>query len=144
MFTNQCSKCGEGFETKNPKRVICPNCLYPEGAVAAPRPSGPPPQQGYAPQPQRAFQQPGGGFGGGGYNNQPRPYGPPPQQRPYQPHGGGNPGYGQQQHQGYGQQQRPMQPGRPPGPGFGQRPPMGGGGYGPPRPGGRPPGPGGF
>lgn len=28
MFTNKCIKCGCEFETKNPKRVICPNCLY--------------------------------------------------------------------------------------------------------------------
>lgn len=30
MFTNKCIKCGKEFETKNPKRVICPDCLYPE------------------------------------------------------------------------------------------------------------------
>lgn len=30
MFTNKCMKCGSMFETKNPKRVICPNCLYAE------------------------------------------------------------------------------------------------------------------
>ena len=30
MDTNKCIKCGCEFETKNPKRVICPNCLYPE------------------------------------------------------------------------------------------------------------------
>lgn len=30
MYTNKCIKCGCEFETKNPKRVICPNCLYPE------------------------------------------------------------------------------------------------------------------
>ena len=30
MFTNKCIKCGKEFETKNPKRVICPECLYPE------------------------------------------------------------------------------------------------------------------
>ncbi len=28
MYINKCIKCGEEFETKNPKRVICPNCLY--------------------------------------------------------------------------------------------------------------------
>lgn len=28
MYVNKCIKCGEEFETKNPKRVICPNCLY--------------------------------------------------------------------------------------------------------------------
>lgn len=30
MFTNKCIKCGKEFETKNPKRVVCPECLYPE------------------------------------------------------------------------------------------------------------------
>ena len=30
MYTNKCIKCGKEFETKNPKRVICPDCLYPE------------------------------------------------------------------------------------------------------------------
>ena len=28
MYINKCTKCGAEFETKNPKRVICPNCLY--------------------------------------------------------------------------------------------------------------------
>ena len=30
MYTNKCIKCGKEFETKDPKRVICPDCLYPE------------------------------------------------------------------------------------------------------------------
>lgn len=30
MYTNKCTKCGREFETKNPKRVICPECLYPD------------------------------------------------------------------------------------------------------------------
>ncbi len=33
MYTNKCIKCGKEFETKNPKRVICPDCLYPERAT---------------------------------------------------------------------------------------------------------------
>ncbi len=28
MYINKCIKCGKEFETKNPKRVICPDCLY--------------------------------------------------------------------------------------------------------------------
>ncbi len=32
MYTNKCIKCGKEFETKNPKRVICPDCLYPDKA----------------------------------------------------------------------------------------------------------------
>ena len=30
MYYNKCTKCGKEFETRNPKRVICPDCLYPE------------------------------------------------------------------------------------------------------------------
>ncbi len=30
MYVNKCTKCGAEFETKNPKRIICPNCLYPD------------------------------------------------------------------------------------------------------------------
>ena len=33
MYLNKCIKCGAEFETKNPKRVICPNCLYAEKKV---------------------------------------------------------------------------------------------------------------
>lgn len=35
MYINKCTKCGAEFETKNPKRVICPNCLYPEKKSAS-------------------------------------------------------------------------------------------------------------
>ena len=35
MYTNKCIKCGKEFETKNPKRVICPDCLYPDKAASA-------------------------------------------------------------------------------------------------------------
>src|SRR5574344_1994684 len=28
MYVNKCTKCGKEFETKNPKRVICYDCLY--------------------------------------------------------------------------------------------------------------------
>lgn len=28
MYINKCAKCGKEFETKNPKRLICPACLY--------------------------------------------------------------------------------------------------------------------
>ncbi len=39
MYTNKCIKCGKEFETKNPKRVICPDCLYPERTTAADMPT---------------------------------------------------------------------------------------------------------
>jgi len=38
MFTNKCIKCGKEFETKNPKRVVCPECLYPERATISEAP----------------------------------------------------------------------------------------------------------
>ncbi len=34
MYVNKCIKCGAEFETKNPKRVICPTCLYADKADA--------------------------------------------------------------------------------------------------------------
>lgn len=34
MYVNKCTKCGSEFETKNPKRVICPSCLYPDKKMA--------------------------------------------------------------------------------------------------------------
>ena len=34
MYVNKCIKCGREFETKNPKRVICPDCLYPDKKMA--------------------------------------------------------------------------------------------------------------
>jgi hypothetical protein len=140
MPVNYCSKCGQEFETKNPKRIVCPNCLYLDRtaapSVAPVRRPEPPPQ---------AYPQGGGGYGPP--QQEPGGYGPP-QQRP--------PGYGYQQQQpgAYGPpQQRPGGYGGGYGPpqqrpgGYGppqQRP----GGYGPPRPGGygppRPGGSGGF
>ena len=33
MYVNKCVKCGREFETKNPKRVICPDCLYPDKSM---------------------------------------------------------------------------------------------------------------
>ena len=38
MYTNKCIKCGKEFETKNPKRVICPDCLYPERTMTTSAP----------------------------------------------------------------------------------------------------------
>jgi hypothetical protein len=84
MFYNSCSKCSKEFETKNPKRIICPDCLYPsqgaggadDGSVESPaygqrstttfRP--PQPQSGgYGERPQGGGYRPqgGGGFRGG-------------------------------------------------------------------------------
>jgi len=42
MYVNKCIKCGREFETKNPKRVICPECLYPDKKMMlnSPSPAG--------------------------------------------------------------------------------------------------------
>lgn len=84
MYTNKCIKCGKEFETKNPKRVICPDCLYPEKSET----SAPPVDEngvaqdysrGYSAGTGNDYRRPrpqGGGYnnGGysGGYNNRPR------------------------------------------------------------------------
>lgn len=40
MYVNKCIKCGREFETKNPKRVICPDCLYPDKKMMIDSPEG--------------------------------------------------------------------------------------------------------
>jgi hypothetical protein len=59
MYKNKCSKCGTEFETKNPKRVICPSCLYPDRPAASLSPytelnTNKPPEQ----EEPKSFQQP--------------------------------------------------------------------------------------
>ena len=47
MYVNKCIKCGREFETKNPKRVICPECLYPDKSMmlnSEPKSEAPAPQ----------------------------------------------------------------------------------------------------
>ncbi len=58
MYINKCTKCGAEFETKNPKRVICPNCLYPErkGSEDGSQEQG---QQGHSHDDQEALPQQG-------------------------------------------------------------------------------------
>ena len=41
MYVNKCIKCGREFETKNPKRVICPDCLYPDKKMMIDAPENP-------------------------------------------------------------------------------------------------------
>ena len=63
MYVNKCIKCGAEFETKNPKRVICPNCLYAEKGNETPEEK---PMQNYSsyssysaePREQRSYQRP--------------------------------------------------------------------------------------
>lgn len=42
MYVNKCIKCGREFETKNPKRVVCPDCLYPDKNMMINTPDGAP------------------------------------------------------------------------------------------------------
>jgi len=88
MYINKCAKCGKEFETKNPKRVICPECLYPDrnpllqqNSEQKDNESGDQPQQNSAPQdtentqPRASYssggddrQQYSSGYSAGGYN----------------------------------------------------------------------------
>ncbi len=45
MYVNKCIKCGREFETKNPKRVICPDCLYPDKSMMLTSGSQTPPEE---------------------------------------------------------------------------------------------------
>ena len=67
MYVNKCIKCGAEFETKNPKRVICPNCLYADKGSDTPEEK---PMQSYSSysaeaRPQRNYDRPQGD----GYRN---------------------------------------------------------------------------
>lgn len=101
MYVNKCIKCGREFETKNPKRVICPDCLYPDkkmmvssdntSAPEAPAPADEP-LKGYS----------AGGndeqpryYSAGGSSDQPR-YNRPQQQRSYNSQGNYNRNYNNQ------------------------------------------------
>lgn len=93
MYVNKCVKCGREFETKNPKRVICPDCLYPdkkmminpsdsgsenEPAASAPAPASEP-LNGYSTETQPQF-----------YNSYSAGEGRPRPQRSYNSAPGGN------------------------------------------------------
>lgn len=81
MYVNKCIKCGREFETKNPKRVICPDCLYPDKNMMVSASSEEPKEQ----------EQPMNGYSAGGNEETPRYYSAggddeqqrPRQQRPY-------------------------------------------------------------
>ncbi len=83
MYVNKCIKCGREFETKNPKRVICPDCLYPDKKMMPGAPDSPAPQQEQAPKEERP--QFYSSYSSGGDDN-PRPYNRP--QRQYNNQGG--------------------------------------------------------
>ena len=126
MYVNKCIKCGREFETKNPKRVICPDCLYPDKSMMVnSTPEANTPSDTETPQPQGQNEQ----LNGYSTESQPkfyssysagedRPQRPRPQYQNRQDGGyrGGNGGYGQgrpQQGGGYRRDNRPYGQGRP-------------------------------
>jgi len=131
MYTNSCSKCSITFETKNPKRMICPDCLHKHAGNAEPAPAfggsgynGGHSQQNYAPEGRNNYNQPqeGGQYNGanspqsGGNNSDSQDYSLYSQPfRPQQGEGGGGyqprPYQGQQQQGGYGGGRPPYQGG---------------------------------
>ncbi len=76
MYVNKCIKCGAEFETKNPKRVICPSCLYADKGEGQEEK----PMQSYSSysteQKPRSYDRPQGGYNrdNGGYNRDNRGY----------------------------------------------------------------------
>jgi hypothetical protein len=132
MYVNKCIKCGREFETKNPKRVICPDCLYPDkNMMISSSPNteetaaGPQPRNEEVPRFYSA-----GGQDGDNYSQPQRQYNNPRQggyNRPQQ--GGYNRGGYSRPQSNY---QRPQQGGynRPPQSGY-QRPQQGGYNRGP-------------
>ncbi len=93
MYVNKCIKCGREFETKNPKRVICPDCLYPdkkmmvgstESASSSAPTEGQAPRASYSTEERPQFYS---SYSSGGDDN-PRPYNRP--QRQYNNQGGYN------------------------------------------------------
>ena len=137
MYLNKCTKCGKEFETRNPKRMICPDCLYPEKSgmdgisssdnegYSSERNNEAPRAQGGASYGGSGYQnydrggyrsQGGGSYGGrsGGFSPRPQNDGYRSNQGGYRPQGGGS----------YGGRSGGFSP-RPQG-GFGARAPQGG------------------
>ena len=89
MYVNKCIKCGREFETKNPKRVICPDCLYPDKSMMVSSSSdtqAPDDKPAQPVEPINGYSAGGNDeqprfYSAGGYDDQPR-YNRP-QQRPY-------------------------------------------------------------
>ena len=71
MYLNKCIKCGAEFETKNPKRVICPNCLYAEKKIEG-NSEGGSEQPSMASYSSENYQQQRHASYGGGYEDRPR------------------------------------------------------------------------
>ncbi len=71
MYVNKCIKCGREFETKNPKRVICPDCLYPDKKMML-SPSSDSPSS--VQEPVSPSEEPLKGYSAGGVEEPPRYY----------------------------------------------------------------------
>ena len=74
MYVNKCIKCGAEFETKNPKRGICPNCLYADKGSESTEEK---PMQSYssyssysADSRPRSYDRPQGGYRNNNYNRE--------------------------------------------------------------------------
>ncbi|MDR1168388.1 MAG: 60S ribosomal export protein NMD3 [Heliobacteriaceae bacterium] len=117
MYVNKCIKCGREFETKNPKRVICPDCLYSDKEIAdipkAPSEDEPPryysagggeETRSYNRGNSGGYRQNQGGQNQGGYNQ--GGYNRPNNQNNYN-RGNNGGGYRQNQGGGYNQGSRP-------------------------------------
>ena len=95
MYVNKCIKCGREFETKNPKRVICPDCLYPDKKMMV-SPSSTNDSEANSTPASSYSSEPLNGYSAGGTDEPPRFYSaggsPEPRynrpQRPYNNQGG--------------------------------------------------------
>ena len=114
MYVNKCVKCGQEFETKNPKRVICPDCLYPDKKMMINVPANDTSSTPNTLTQQENYSTPQEPINGYSTETQPQFYSsysagegrPRPQQRPYQ----NQSGYNQNRQGGY-QQRRDNQGG---------------------------------
>ena len=106
MYVNKCIKCGREFETKNPKRVICPDCLYPDKNMMVSSSSSD------VSKPEAPVQEPLNGYSAGGNDDAPRYYSAgggeqqPRYNRPQRPYNNNRGGYNNNRQQGGYQQNR--------------------------------------
>src|SRR5574344_753568 len=121
MYVNKCTKCGAEFETKNPKRVICPNCLYPDKKNDSDMNQDSSDTHNHQESTQQDFNDRQGSYSAGGYSADARPR---RDDRPYQQD---RPRYDSQRNYNQGGYNRPQQGGynRPQG-GYNNRPQQGG------------------
>src|SRR5574344_88800 len=105
MYVNKCTKCGAEFETKNPKRVICPNCLYPDKKNDSDMNQDSSDTHNHQESTQQDFNDRQGSYSAGGYSADARPR---RDDRPYQQD---RPRYDSQRNYNQGGYNRPQQGG---------------------------------